>query len=119
MAPTCVFLFAGEGAHSALSEDELRELTSLLASSPSFSRVDGALRELVSKGVEQFLAANLGRHSAPHSPVVTTVLNLLLADMWRGWVRLPLPPPSPAVHGPPASQPAARGAALRLHLSPS
>ena len=89
MAPTCVFLFAGEGAHSALSEDELRELTSLLASSPSFSRVDGALRELVSMGVEQFLAANLGRHSAPHSPVVTTVLNLLLADMWRGWVRLP------------------------------
>ena len=46
---------------------------------------DAALQELLSRGLEDFLSAESGNHQAPVSPVVTTLINILHADLWRHW----------------------------------
>ena len=78
-----IFLFGGEGAHSA--DPDL----SVLKQSPSWTAVDTALHGQYGVGVEDFLAENAGKHSCPGSPVVTTVLNILQADIWRMWGHSP------------------------------
>ena len=58
----------------------------LLKSCGSWSAVEDALQQLglVRCGqLEPFLQQNLGRHNAPTSPVVSVVLNILNADLWR------------------------------------
>ena len=58
---------------------------------------------------EELLRTHLGDHSAPWSPVVTTALNLLQADLWRLWgheVTLRLEPST-----------ASRAARLRRHAT--
>ena len=80
-APRAIFLFAGEGAHSAGLD------LTVLKTSPSWPTVDGALREQHGLSADEFLGAHLGNHAPPYSPVVTTVLNLLQADLWKLWNR--------------------------------
>ena len=46
---------------------------------------DAALQELLSRGLEDFLSAESGNHQAPVSPMVTTLINILHADLWRHW----------------------------------
>ena len=46
---------------------------------------DAALQELLGRGLEEFLSAESGNHQAPVSPVVTTLINILHADLWRHW----------------------------------
>ena len=46
---------------------------------------DAALQELLGRGLEDFLSAESGNHQAPVSPVVTTLINILHADLWRHW----------------------------------
>ena len=58
----------------------------LLKSCGSWSAVEDALQQLGSVRcgqLEPFLQQNLGRHNAPTSPVVSVVLNILNADLWR------------------------------------
>ena len=46
---------------------------------------DAALQELLGRGLEDFLSAESGNHQAPVSPMVTTLINILHADLWRHW----------------------------------
>lgn len=55
----------------------------LLKSCGSWSAVEDALQQLGLGQLEPFLQQNLGRHNAPTSPVVSVVLNILNADLWR------------------------------------
>jgi acyl transferase domain-containing protein len=80
--PPCVFVFSGEGAHSADTD------ISVLKFSTSWPAVQRALHEL-GHDPEAFLQQNLGEHSAPNSPVVTVALNILNADLWRQWGVVP------------------------------
>lgn len=79
--PSAIFLFAGEGAHAANAD------LSVLKTSPSFAAVDAALMEQHGESAVDFLGAHMGDHAPPHSPVVTTVLNILMADLWILWGR--------------------------------
>ena len=54
-----------------------------LKASPSWSAVAAAVRQLLGHELDAFLASHLGEHAAPHSPVVTTIVNILNADRWR------------------------------------
>ena len=77
--PQCIFLFTGEGAHSADTD------LSSLQLSPSWSDVAAAVRRVAvppdeawcSDSFGMWLQRQLGDHSAPHSPVVTTAISIL------------------------------------------
>lgn len=83
VVPSAIFMFAGEGAHSAGLD------VSLLKTSPSIEEVEAAVRAQHGLSVQGLLAAHLGLHEPPYSPVVTTVLNILQADLWRLWGHAP------------------------------
>ena len=88
--PRAAFLFSGEGAHSANLD------LTVLKTSPAWETVDQTLLDQHGQSVEAFLSAHLGVHAPPFSPVVTTVLNILQADLWKLWGRaLPGPLPAP------------------------
>ena len=72
-----VFVFAGEGAHSPKPD------LTILKTSPSWKACDDALASILGTGVEAFLSANAGDHKAPSSPLTTTLINILHADLWR------------------------------------
>ena len=74
-----IFLFAGEGAHSTNID------LSVLKTSPTWPQADAALQKLLGTGADAFLNANSGNHAAPASPLVTTLINVLHADLWRQW----------------------------------
>merc|ERR1712185_130246 len=76
-ASACMFLFTGEGAHAAETD------VASLKATPSWSAVAAAVREHLGHELEAFLAHHLGKHAAPGSPMVTTILNMLNADRWR------------------------------------
>ena len=80
---TNIFLFAGEGAHSA--DTDLAHLKG----SPLWSDVEVALRRTLDLDLAAFLAGRLGTHAAPMSPVVTTILNILNVGLWREAGHLP------------------------------
>ena len=46
---------------------------------------DTALQDLIGRGLEDFLSTESGNHHAPASPLVTTLINILHADLWRQW----------------------------------
>ena len=79
--PKALFLFTGEGAHSAQTD-----LVSL-RDSPNWSKVAGAVQQAGLDEVDGLLSDGLGSHAAPRSPVITTVVNLLNYGHWhdRGW----------------------------------
>ena len=83
--PRAIFLFAGEGAHSPGID------LTILKSSPAWPIVDKAILEQHGTSAEDFLATHLGNHAPPYSPVVTTILNLLQADLWKLWGRTRAP----------------------------
>eukprot|EP00930_Biecheleria_cincta_P054812 TRINITY_DN41211_c0_g1_i1.p1 TRINITY_DN41211_c0_g1~~TRINITY_DN41211_c0_g1_i1.p1 ORF type:complete len:1928 (-),score=287.72 TRINITY_DN41211_c0_g1_i1:320-6103(-) len=74
-----LFLFSGEGVHSADTD------ISLLKSCSSWKLVQQAIQNLGHEDPEAFFRDNLGNHSAPNSPVVTVALGILNADLWRQW----------------------------------
>ena len=114
--PSTIFIFAGEGAHSAspdltvlktspswvtcgaIASTEFRVQSSecilAITDSSTESRrqhslhgavADAALQELLGRGLKDFLSAESGNHKAPVSPLVTTLINILHADLWRHW----------------------------------
>lgn len=78
-----VFLFCGEGAHSAETDIACLKL------SRSWPAVVDAFQQLGLADAETFLSQNLGKHHAPTSPVVSVVLNMLNADLWQQWGEVP------------------------------
>ena len=80
----CIFLLTGEGAHAP--ETDVHSLRA----SPSWSVVETEVVCLVShtdgqphaKGLEGFLIEYLGDPSAPNSPLISTVVNILNANRW-------------------------------------
>lgn len=75
---SALFVHTGEGAHSR------RSVVANLQASPAWSALEAALLKFVGCGLEAFLARFLGEHGSPQSPIVTTCINLLNADRWRG-----------------------------------
>ena len=74
-----LLVFPGEGAHSSHSS------IADLRASPSWAAIEAAVRQHLGLAMtlDAFLHANLGIHTAPSSPVVTTVIDLLVADRWH------------------------------------
>ena len=73
-APACLFLLMGEGAHAAETD------VPSLKESPAWPAVAAAVHKHLRHELEAFLASHLGNHTAPGSPIVTTILNILNAD---------------------------------------
>ena len=76
-APACLFLLMGEGAHAAETD------VPSLKESPAWPAVAAAVHKHLRHELEAFLASHLGNHTAPGSPIVTTILNILNADRWH------------------------------------
>ena len=74
-----VFLMCGEGAHTSDTD------ISMLRRSPAWEAVSVALYETVNRDLEEFLKTECGTTSAPTSILVTTVINILNAAIWRSW----------------------------------
>ena len=83
-----IFLFTGEGAHvvAAAQTPTAGELCKLGDSS---SNVEAALAHAGLPSLDALLTTALGQHTAPLSPVVTTVLNLLNAHRWQAAGHVP------------------------------
>ena len=76
--PTAIFLFTGEGAHCVESD------LSGLRASPSWDQMETYLQQLgVLHNLSLFLEQGAGVHTAPHSPLITTIINILNVDRWR------------------------------------
>ena len=70
--------------HGPVTINGIPSRQALLKSCGSWSAVEDALQQLgLGEKLEPFLLQNLGRHNAPTSPVVSVVLNILNADLWR------------------------------------
>ena len=67
-----LFLFTGEGSHSAQTDVPSLKL------SPSWPAVEAALERNGLPDLESLLATILGSHGAPLSPVVTTVITTVI-----------------------------------------
>ncbi len=74
-----VFLFSGEGTHS--DETSYR----LLKHSPSWAKIEALLSATLNLELEPLLAREIGSHRCPHSPLLTVVSQICLADLWRHW----------------------------------
>ena len=74
-----IFLFTGEGAHSA----ESAAAVDALKSTAAYALVDAALQRLGPRSLDQLFTESLGRHTAPLSPLVTTAINILNYERWR------------------------------------
>ena len=77
-SPCAIFMFTGEGAHAqGVDINSLRQL-------PSWAQMEVCIQRLgISDNLASFLHKVFGAHSAPHSPILTTVVNILNADRWR------------------------------------
>ena len=79
-----VFLCTGEGEHTPELD------TSYLCASPSWAAVEAAVAELCHlEKLPLFFSQVLGEHGHPLSPVATTAINILNADLWRSWGFVP------------------------------
>jgi hypothetical protein len=82
--PWCVFVFPGEGTHSRNTD------IAGLSASPSWGVIEASLQRLgLADALDSFLWSNMGEHEAPLSPVVTTTINIINANRWRGAGRSP------------------------------
>jgi hypothetical protein len=109
---TAVFFFAGEGAHSAGAD------LTVLKTSPAWPAVDAAMLSQHGVSADAFLETHLGNHAPPHSPLVSTILNLLQADLWRLWGRTRSRPhhPQPAPPAARSLQPSRRLTGATAHI---
>jgi len=80
---TLILICTGEGAHC--TETDVRSLQM----SPSWPAADAAVRQSLGYDLHAFLAAHLGEHAAPASPLVTTIINILNVDRWRAAGHVP------------------------------
>ena len=78
-----ILICTGEGAHC--TETDVRSLQM----SPSWPAADAAVRQSLGYDLHAFLAAHLGEHAAPASPLVTTIINILNVDRWRAAGHVP------------------------------
>jgi acyl transferase domain-containing protein/acyl carrier protein len=74
-----VFLYSGEGTHSA--ETRFR----LLKQSSQWSRIEDSLRSKLALNLEQLWNREIGNHRCPYSPLLTVVSQICLADIWQRW----------------------------------
>ena len=75
---TGLMLCSGEGTHSAGTD------LGYLQEAPFWDTVNTAMLEQAGgDDLDTFLRTHLGHHAAPHSPVVTTVLNIINTRRWR------------------------------------
>ena len=74
----CLGLFTGEGAHSTQTDVAASVRSSLSCA------VEAAVRRHTSHKLElaAYVTSHLGDHAAPHSPLVTTILNILNVGLW-------------------------------------
>ena len=72
-----VFLCAGEGAHGSDSD------LSILKLSPAWEKTEKVLRAF-DMDIDDVMAS-AGEHSSPTSPLLTTVINICLIDLWKSW----------------------------------
>lgn len=74
-----LFLFSGEGTHSADATFRLVERSAL------WPRIEAIIRTQLNLDLEQLWRREIGRHRCPYSPLLTVVTQICLADIWRRW----------------------------------
>lgn len=74
-----IFLFSGEGTSS-------RESTyTLIASSPEWAECKSILTSSFDLNLEDIWKNHTGAHACPYSPLLTTVAEICLSDLWVRW----------------------------------
>ncbi len=74
-----VFLFSGEGTHS--HDTRFR----LLTHSPLWKRIEAIVKSTLDLDLESLWHEAVGHHRCPHSPLLTVISQICLADIWRRW----------------------------------
>lgn len=74
-----LFLFSGEGTHSADSTYKLFEHSTL------WPRIEAIVRTRLDLDLKELWRREIGRHRCPYSPLLTVVAQICLADLWRRW----------------------------------
>jgi acyl transferase domain-containing protein/acyl carrier protein len=74
-----VFLFSGEGTSNSESSSKL------VKTSRYWSEIERILRDKLDIDLEQMWRQEVGKHRAPHSPLLTVVCEICLADIWTVW----------------------------------
>lgn len=74
-----VFLYSGEGTHSSQTR------FTLLKQSPRWAEIESVLRSRMDLDLEPLWNREIGRHRCPHSPLLTVVAQICLADIWCRW----------------------------------
>lgn len=78
-----LLLLTGEGSHAAETD------VATLRASPSWCAVAEVIKQRFGHDLAEFITKHLGDHSAPHSPVISTLINLLNTDRWRATGHVP------------------------------
>lgn len=81
-----VFLCTGEGEH-----DENLDIAAI-HDSPTWSVLERAIVALPGMpytALEQFIKNVRGKHDHPYSPLLSTAISILHADLWRSWGYMP------------------------------
>lgn len=74
-----VFVYSGEGTHGSDTR------TRLLKQSPCWSQIEDILDSTLNLDLEQLWDSEIGRHRCPYSPLLTTVSQICLSDIWCRW----------------------------------
>ncbi len=78
-----VFLYSGEGTKSSESSFKLIRTSSL------WSEIDRILQLKRNISIEDIWQHEIGTHRCPHSPLLTVVTEICLADIWKCWGYVP------------------------------
>lgn len=78
-----LFLFSGEGTADKQSSYKLAK------TSPMWSKIEQILRSRHHIDIEEIWKREIGEHRCPHSPLLTVVCEICLADIWKRWGYLP------------------------------
>jgi acyl transferase domain-containing protein/aryl carrier-like protein len=74
-----LFIFSGEGTHSADSKFKLLEQSTL------WPQIEAIVQTKLDTDLKQLWHREIGNHRCPYSPLLTVVTQICLADLWRRW----------------------------------
>lgn len=74
-----IFLFSGEGTGSRKSP------FTLISSSPEWASCKTILKSSFDQDLDGIWTNHIGTHACPYSPLLTTVTEICLSDLWSRW----------------------------------
>ena len=74
-----IFIYSGEGTHGSESQMKLLRYSGL------FQPISDILKLKHDMDLEQIWNQEIGQHQCPYSPLLTTITQICLSDIWNHW----------------------------------